>query len=136
MGIGTDERQLVRQGPAAVHRLRGARRLHLLLGLRAPALIAFVKDTLIYIVIIVAVIYLPTQLGGWDNIFDTATTRSTTFNTENADAIAAGEAAPKSDDPAAAAALGLRLAGARLGAGAVHVPALGDRGALDTRTAR
>ena len=30
-------------------------------GLRAPALIAFVKDTLIYIVIIVAVIYIPIQ---------------------------------------------------------------------------
>ena len=30
-------------------------------GLRAPALIAFVKDTLIYLVIIVAVIYLPAQ---------------------------------------------------------------------------
>ena len=42
-------------------------------GLRAPALIAFVKDTLIYIVIIVAVIYLPTQLGGWGHIFDTVT---------------------------------------------------------------
>ena len=38
-------------------------------GLRAPALIAFVKDTLIYVVIIVAVIYLPSQLGGWDSIF-------------------------------------------------------------------
>ena len=34
-------------------------------GLRAPALIAFVKDTLIYIVILVAVIYLPYKLGGW-----------------------------------------------------------------------
>src|SRR3954449_13332692 len=34
-------------------------------GLRAPALIAFVKDTLIYIVIIVAVIYIPTRLGGY-----------------------------------------------------------------------
>src|SRR3954453_17462188 len=41
-------------------------------GLRAPALIAFVKDTLIYIVIIVAVIYLPTKLGGWGGIFDAA----------------------------------------------------------------
>ncbi|MDP9791774.1 SSS family solute:Na+ symporter [Catenuloplanes nepalensis] len=41
-------------------------------GLRAPALIAFVKDTLIYIVIIVAVIYLPAKLGGWGNIFDAA----------------------------------------------------------------
>ncbi|WP_210408022.1 monocarboxylate uptake permease MctP [Allokutzneria sp. NRRL B-24872] len=39
-------------------------------GLRAPALIAFVKDTLIYIVILVAVIYLPAKLGGWSTIFD------------------------------------------------------------------
>ncbi|GLY14377.1 solute:Na+ symporter, SSS family protein [Kineosporia sp. NBRC 101677] len=38
-------------------------------GLRAPALIAFVKDTLIYIVIIVAVIVIPYKLGGWDAIF-------------------------------------------------------------------
>jgi len=41
-------------------------------GLRAPALIAFVKDTLIYLVIIVAVIYLPAKLGGWGGIFDSA----------------------------------------------------------------
>src|SRR5919112_4040886 len=41
-------------------------------GLRAPALIAFVKDTLIYLVIIVAVIYIPYKLGGWEKIFDTA----------------------------------------------------------------
>lgn len=39
-------------------------------GLRAPALIAFVKDALIYLVILVAVLYLPTQFGGWENIFD------------------------------------------------------------------
>ena len=41
-------------------------------GLRAPALIAFVKDTLIYIVIIAAVVYIPYQLGGWGAIFDAA----------------------------------------------------------------
>jgi SSS family solute:Na+ symporter len=41
-------------------------------GLRAPALIAFVKDALIYLVIIVAVIYIPSQLGGWDGIFSAA----------------------------------------------------------------
>ncbi|MFD7653543.1 monocarboxylate uptake permease MctP, partial [Actinosynnema sp. NPDC059797] len=41
-------------------------------GLRAPALIAFVKDTLIYIVILVAVIYLPTKFGGWGAIADAA----------------------------------------------------------------
>src|SRR5689334_18500052 len=41
-------------------------------GLRAPALIAFVKDTLIYLVILVAVLYLPAKLGGWGGIFDAA----------------------------------------------------------------
>jgi SSS family solute:Na+ symporter len=41
-------------------------------GLRAPALIAFIKDTLIYIVIITALIYIPHKLGGWTHIFDTA----------------------------------------------------------------
>ncbi|MFI6132026.1 monocarboxylate uptake permease MctP [Micromonospora sp. NPDC051141] len=41
-------------------------------GLRAPALIAFVKDSLIYIVILVAVVYLPYKLGGWGSIFDAA----------------------------------------------------------------
>ncbi len=41
-------------------------------GLRAPALIAFVKDGLIYLVIIVAVIYLPSKVGGFEGIFDAA----------------------------------------------------------------
>ena len=41
-------------------------------GLRAPALIAFVKDGLIYIVIIAAVVYLPSQFGGWSAIFGAA----------------------------------------------------------------
>ncbi|MBN9098908.1 monocarboxylate uptake permease MctP [Pseudonocardia sp. 73-21] len=41
-------------------------------GLRAPALIAFAKDILIYIVILVAVLYLPAKLGGWGSIFGAA----------------------------------------------------------------
>ncbi|GGO10299.1 solute:Na+ symporter, SSS family protein [Microbispora rosea subsp. aerata] len=41
-------------------------------GLRAPALIAFVKDSLIYLVILVAIIYIPAKLGGWGSIFDAA----------------------------------------------------------------
>src|SRR5919107_3208250 len=41
-------------------------------GLRAPAVIAFVKDALIYLVIIVAIVYLPGQVGGWDAIFGAA----------------------------------------------------------------
>lgn len=49
-------------------------------GLRAPALIAFVKDILIYLVILVAVIYLPIKLGGWGSIFDAADTKLSTPN--------------------------------------------------------
>src|SRR3954464_13913352 len=41
-------------------------------GLRAPAVIAFVKDALIYLVIIVAIIYLPHHFGGWSHIFGAA----------------------------------------------------------------
>ena len=38
-------------------------------GLRAPALIAFVKDILVYVMVIVAVFYIPTRIGGWSHIF-------------------------------------------------------------------
>jgi SSS family solute:Na+ symporter len=44
-------------------------------GLRAPALIAFVKDALIYLTIIVAVIVIPSKLGGWGHIFGAAQTK-------------------------------------------------------------
>src|SRR3569833_64098 len=40
-------------------------------GLRAPALIAFVKNMLIYAVILVAIFYIPHKLGGWHHIFGT-----------------------------------------------------------------
>jgi SSS family solute:Na+ symporter len=53
-------------------------------GLRAPALIAIVKDTLIYVTVIVAVVYIPSKLGGFDAIFG-----------------AAKEALPKKDPPGA-----------------------------------
>ncbi len=45
-----------------------------LAGLRAPALIAFVKDTLVYVTVIVAIIYIPMRLGGWGHIFGSAAT--------------------------------------------------------------
>jgi len=38
-------------------------------GLRAPALIAFVKDTLIYATVIAAIAVIPARLGGWSHIF-------------------------------------------------------------------
>src|SRR5919198_6197706 len=41
-------------------------------GLRAPAMIALVKDTLIYATVIVAIVYIPSKVGGWDHIFSSA----------------------------------------------------------------
>src|SRR6202140_4538233 len=41
-------------------------------GLRAPALIAFVKDTMIYIVVLVAVVVVPAKLGGYAAVFSAA----------------------------------------------------------------
>ena len=49
-------------------------------GLRAPALIAFIKDTLVYVMVIVAVLYIPAKLGGWGHIFGVAGTHLKTIN--------------------------------------------------------
>jgi len=49
-------------------------------GLRAPALIAVVKDLLIYLAIVVAVIYLPSKFGGWGSIFGAADHKLSTTN--------------------------------------------------------
>ena len=67
-------------------------------GLRAPALIAFVKDSMIYIFILAAIVVIPYELGGWSHIFSAAQ-----------DAYAAKVAAGKA--PAA----GLTLAPQQLG---------------------
>ena len=49
-------------------------------GLRAPAVIAFVKDTLIYLVILVAIFYLPARVGGWAHVFAAAQAKMNTVN--------------------------------------------------------
>ena len=49
-------------------------------GLRAPAVIAFVKDALIYLVIIVAIVYLPSKVGGWAHVFAAAEAKMNSLN--------------------------------------------------------
>ena len=51
-------------------------------GLRAPAAIAFIKDTLIYVFVLVAIFYIPTRLGGWGHIFGTAQTHFASISPE------------------------------------------------------
>ena len=49
-------------------------------GLRAPASIAFLKDTLVYVFVIAAVIYIPARTGGWGHIFGVAQAHFTSAN--------------------------------------------------------
>jgi solute:Na+ symporter, SSS family len=74
-------------------------------GLRAPALIAVVKDLLIYITVIAAVIIIPIKLGGFGNIFHAAATVLPTRKTPGAYIIP-----PKAYSAYATLALGSALA--------------------------
>lgn len=60
-------------------------------GLRAPALIAFAKDLLIYAVVLVAVVVIPHRLGCFGAVFDAAQHK---FDAANAAAVKAGLPAP------------------------------------------
>ena len=51
-----------------------------LAGLRAPAMIAFIKDTLVYVTVIVAILYIPMRLGGWGHIFGASAAHLKTIN--------------------------------------------------------
>jgi SSS family solute:Na+ symporter len=73
-------------------------------GLRAPAMIAFVKDAMIYIFVIAAVIIVPIQLGGYSAIFAAA---GKVYDAK----IAAGAAA----SPPVAVAAGLTLLPGQIG---------------------
>ncbi|WP_158794595.1 monocarboxylate uptake permease MctP [Granulicella sp. L60] len=41
-------------------------------GLRAPAVIAVVKDVMLYVMVLAALIYIPIRLGGYARVFETA----------------------------------------------------------------
>ncbi len=75
-------------------------------GLRAPALIAVVKDAIIYVTVIAAVVVIPAKLGGYGKVFDAVP--------------------PQKLILAPAAVHGVRVARPRLGAGALPLSALDD----------
>ena len=79
-------------------------------GLRAPALIAFVKDALIYIVIAVAIIYIPIRLGGFDDVFAKAAQAFGTVNPATGKPRGALAPAPAGQWTYATLALGSALA--------------------------
>ena len=80
MGIGsTSGNALVRDLPLIIAFAVVAAYTYLA-GLRAPALIAFVKDILIYVTVIVAILYIPGRIGGWGHIFGAASAHLKTVN--------------------------------------------------------
>src|SRR5215813_8417866 len=79
-------------------------------GLRAPALIAFVKDLLIYVMIIVAVSYIPSKLGGWGHIFNTAGAHLAKTNPKTGKPFGSLTIAPAGEWAYASLALGSALA--------------------------
>jgi SSS family solute:Na+ symporter len=79
-------------------------------GLRAPALTAFIKDTLVYVMVIVAIIYIPTKLGGWGHIFSAAQTHLKTINPKTKKPFGAFITPPAGEWAYATLALGSALA--------------------------
>ena len=80
MGIGSSSgNALVRDLPLIIAFAVVAAYTYLA-GLRAPALIAFVKDILIYLTVIVAILYIPGRLGGWGHVFSVASAHLKTVN--------------------------------------------------------
>jgi solute:Na+ symporter, SSS family len=80
LGIGGGSgNRLLRDLPLAIAFLIVALYTYLA-GLRAPALIAFVKDALIYVTVIVAIVYIPGRLGGWAHIFGAASAHLSSVN--------------------------------------------------------
>jgi SSS family solute:Na+ symporter len=79
-------------------------------GLRAPALTAFIKDILVYVAIIVAVIYIPTRVGGWSHIFSNAATHLASTNPKTGKPFGALVTPPAGEWAYATLALGSALA--------------------------
>ena len=79
-------------------------------GLRAPALIAFVKDILIYVTVIVAILYIPSRIGGWGHIFGAASAHLKTVNPATGKAYGSVVVMPAGEWAYATLALGSALA--------------------------
>ncbi len=79
LGVGGSSTGLLKDLPLIVAFIVLAAYTYLA-GLRAPALIAFVKDTLIWVTVIVAILYIPAKLGGWGHIFGVASAQLKTIN--------------------------------------------------------
>jgi solute:Na+ symporter, SSS family len=79
LGIGSSSNAFLKDLPLIIAFIILAAYTYLA-GLRAPAMIAFIKDTLVYVTVIVAILYIPMRLGGWGHIFGAASTHLKAIN--------------------------------------------------------
>jgi solute:Na+ symporter, SSS family len=79
LGVGSSSNTFLKDLPLIIAFIILAAYTYLA-GLRAPAMIAFIKDTLVYVTVIVAILYIPTKLGGWGHIFGAASVHLKAIN--------------------------------------------------------
>jgi solute:Na+ symporter, SSS family len=79
LGVGSSSNAFLKDLPLIIAFIILAAYTYLA-GLRAPAMIAFIKDTLVYVTVIVAILYIPTRIGGWGHIFGAASTHLKAIN--------------------------------------------------------
>jgi solute:Na+ symporter, SSS family len=79
MGLGSGHTGIVKDSPLIIAFIILAAYTYTA-GLRAPAIIAFVKDFLIYVVVLVAITYIPIRLGGFGHIFAAVSHHADTTN--------------------------------------------------------
>jgi SSS family solute:Na+ symporter len=109
MGVGVSSNSFLKDLPLLIAFVVLAAYTYLS-GLRAPALTAFIKDALVYVAIIVAVLYIPTRLGGWSHIFGAASTHLASTNPKTGKPFGALITPPAGEWAYATLALGSALA--------------------------
>ncbi len=109
MGVGSSSNSFLKDLPLLIAFVVLAAYTYLS-GLRAPALTAFIKDALVYVAIIVAVLYIPTRLGGWSHIFSAASTHLASTNPKTGKPFGALITPPAGEWAYATLALGSALA--------------------------
>ncbi len=109
MGVGSSSNAFLRDLPLLIAFVILAAYTYVS-GLRAPALTAFVKDLLVYVMVIVAVIYIPTRLGGWGHIFSASAAHLKTVNPKTGKPFGSLVTPPAAEWAYATLALGSALA--------------------------
>jgi SSS family solute:Na+ symporter len=109
MGVGVSSNSFLKDLPLLIAFVALAAYTYMS-GLRAPALTAFIKDALVYVAIIVAVLYIPTRVGGWSHIFSVASSHLASTNPKTGKPFGALVTPPAGEWAYATLALGSALA--------------------------